>query len=195
MGEIVICGVKFRMDFTFLVFAALVMIIEEGSVCIAFFTVCLVHELGHAGAICLTGGKISSVAFYGTGIRMTPLRGKIIPLKNELFILLAGPAVNALLFMIFRKSEILNRFAVLNLCSAVFNLLPYSSLDGGAAIGLIADSVKCGNVIRGAAKSAQLLLSVLLLLASLKERAAVPFFIVSLFYYAAEIRNYVLESL
>lgn len=188
MGEVVICGVRFRIDFSFLVFAALIFIIEEGALVSAFFTVCLIHEIGHAAAICMSGGKISSVTFYGTGIIMTHSRREIIPLKTELFILLSGPAINIFLYFILRKLHGMEQFALLNLCAAVFNLLPYSSLDGGSVLRLLADNLQCGRAIRTFMRTIQAGLSALLLIASLKEPAAMPFFCVSVFYFLSEIK-------
>lgn len=190
MVEAVICGVKFRVDFSFLVFAALIFLVKDSAVILVYFTVCLVHEIGHGLAVCLSGGRISSVAFYGMGIIMVPCRSGLLTVKKELFILLSGPAVNILLFLLLRNADGFGLFALLNLCAAVFNLLPYSSLDGGAALLLLSDSLKCGKVILVLIGIIQPALSACLFLAALYERTLIPLFCVSLFYFLSEIKHF-----
>lgn len=190
MVEAVICGVKFRVDFSFLVFASLIFLVKDTAAILAYFTVCLVHEIGHGSAVCLSGGRISSVTFYGMGIIMVPYRSGLLTVKKELFILLSGPAVNILLFLLLRSADSFGLFALLNLCAAVFNLLPYSSLDGGAALILLSESLKCGKVIRIIIGIIQSALPVCLFLAALKERTLLPLFCVTLFYFLSEIKRF-----
>lgn len=137
MTEFKICGVKIRIDFSFLVFISLLFLIKNGSMIFCFFTVCLVHELGHAIALNFVGGKLSALYFCGMGIKMIPQHKKILSVKSDAIVLLAGPLSNLVVFVAFTILNRNNSFALLNLCAAVFNLLPYSALDGGALIKLI----------------------------------------------------------
>lgn len=142
MSEFRICGVKVSIDFSFLVFLSLLFLLKNGSMIFSFFTVCLVHEIGHAVAVYMTGGRLSSLFFCGMGIKMIPERLKIFPLKSEVVVLLAGPVVNVILFIVLNSFDRGNEFALLNLCAAVFNLLPYKILDGGTVINLISENRK-----------------------------------------------------
>lgn len=130
-------GVRIDVEFSFLVFLSLIFLVKDSLTICGFFTVCLAHETGHAAALYLTGGRLSSLIFCGTGLKMIPERYRIFPVRNELIVLLAGPAVNLIIFAALNAFSPGNTFALMNLCAAVFNLLPYSSLDGGAALNLI----------------------------------------------------------
>lgn len=151
MAEIKLWGVRICISFSFLVFLALLFLMKSGGTIFAFFTVCLIHELGHAAALCIAGGSLSQLTFCGMGIKMIPCRNKLLSFRNELFVLLAGPAVNISVFLILNTADRGNYFALLNLCAAVFNLLPYKMLDGGAVLQLLSDCSSCGKTFSAAA--------------------------------------------
>lgn len=131
------CGkIRFHVDFSFLVFNALIFLIKDGGLIFNFYSVCAIHETGHMLAIFLTKGKIKSVCFSGTGIRIVTKKNSTVTLKHELFVLLAGPAANLFIFIMMRCLHCGGAFPIMNLAVAVYNLLPYRQLDGGAAIGL-----------------------------------------------------------
>lgn len=50
------------------------------------------------------------------------------------FVLLSGPAANILLFALLEISGAAGSFAMVNLATGLYNLLPFSCLDGGALI-------------------------------------------------------------
>lgn len=56
-----------------------------------------------------------------------------------MFVLLSGPAVNLILYAILTVCKIGGLLPVFNLAEGLFNLLPYSMLDGGAVLNLIAE--------------------------------------------------------
>ena len=130
--EVKIFGVKLRGDFSFLVMTAIVFLVSEGQRIREFFLVCLIHELAHAIALCLCGGSLGELIFSGFGIKMIPRRN-FLSSGRELFILIAGPMINIIMFTVFRGSS----FGILNLAAGIFNLLPYSKLDGGSILELI----------------------------------------------------------
>lgn len=77
-------------------------------------------------------GKIKSVEFSGYGIKIET--SPVVSVFSGIVILLSGPLVNIIAFFIFYKTK--NFFSVLSLWEGIFNLLPFSFLDGGAAIKL-----------------------------------------------------------
>lgn len=108
--EVKIFGVKLRVDFSFLVMTAIVFLVSEGQRIREFFLVCLIHELAHAIALCLCGGSLGELIFSGFGIKMIPRRN-FLSSGRELFILIAGPMINIIMFTVFRGSS----FGILNL--------------------------------------------------------------------------------
>lgn len=184
-----IWGVNVRIDFSFLVFLTLLFLMKNGAEIFSFFTVCLLHEAGHAAAVYLTGGRLSSLIFCGMGIKMIPERSKIFPLKSEILVLLAGPAVNLSAFVLFNSADSGNFFALLNLCAAVFNLMPYKLLDGGSVINLISEQTGCEKIVETILTAVRILIILITFYASLFcDKAVFPLFCAAVFYFATELR-------
>ncbi len=84
------------------------------------------HEIGHLAALYISGGKADEIklSFYGFAIKYS------VKLKRnrEFLVLLAGPAVNLVLFILFRNG--------INLMLFLFNILPIYPLDGGRILNL-----------------------------------------------------------
>lgn len=184
-----VCGVKIRIEFSFLVFLTLLFLIKNSMTVFCFFTVCLVHEAGHAAAVCFAGGSLSEIIFCGMGIRMIPSRGRILPLKSELFILLAGPAVNLVLFVFLNAIDPGNMFALLNLCAAVFNLMPYKLLDGGSAINLLSENTAHEKTVGTIMTAVRIMLTLMALAVSVMYgKNYFPLFCIAVFYLFSEFR-------
>lgn len=182
-------GVKIRVEFSFLVFLTLLFLIKSGRTVFCFFTVCLVHEAGHAAAVCFAGGSLSEIIFCGLGIRMIPRRDRILPLKSELLILLAGPAVNLVLFLLLNAIDPGNMFAVLNLCAAVFNLMPYKLLDGGSVINLLSENTAYEKTVGTAMTAVRIMLTIMALTVSVRYgKDYFPLFCIAVFYLFSEFR-------
>ena len=123
-----------RADFSFFVFNALIFLLRDGGLVLAFYTVCLLHEAGHILALMLFGGNIRSVELSCFGIRMDRRRSSIMSAAKSVFVLLAGPAVNIIMYILMKLSGCGGVFPLLNIMAAVYNMLPYRCLDGGAII-------------------------------------------------------------
>ena len=189
MAELRICGVRVCVGFSFLVFLTVMFLTESGRIIFDFFTVCLIHELGHAAAVCLTGGSISELVFCGMGIRMVPLRTRLFPLKSELFVLLAGPFVNLLVFAVLRLAGWSDSFAMMNLCAALFNLMPFQMLDGGSALSLLAENSSNERRFSAVLFALRLSLTAAALFAALKYgQDYFPLFCIAVFYFFSDIR-------
>lgn len=128
---------KVRIRFSFLLFNALLFSFRDGEMILSFYAVCLLHELGHIAALRLTGGELRRVELSCFGIRMTAAPAA--SLGRGVIVLLSGPAVNLLLYGALRLADIGDETALLSLWAGIFNLLPYSFLDGGAVLDLLAE--------------------------------------------------------
>ncbi|MGI5963061.1 MAG: site-2 protease family protein [Lawsonibacter sp.] len=93
---------------------------------------CILHELGHYGAIRALGGNVHFVRITAIGAEM--YISKTIGYVREGICALAGPGVNLLLAVAFCGKENWIVFSGINLALGCFNLLPLSHLDGGRAL-------------------------------------------------------------
>lgn len=178
-----------RVEFSFLIFLTLLFLIKSGMTVFCFFTVCLVHEAGHAAALYLSGEALEEIVFCGMGIRMIPRRRRVLPVKRDLLILLAGPAANLLLFALLNAVESGNIFALLNLCAALFNLMPYKLLDGGSAVRLLTEDTKYEKTTAAVLTAVHILLAIMALAAALKYgKAYFPLFCIAVFYFFSEFK-------
>ena len=137
MISIRICGAAVRVHFSFLVFNALIFLMRSSGLVLSFYAVCLLHEAGHLIALRLTGGSISTVDISGAGIVIGTRKDGRVTDKSRLYVLLAGPAANIFLYVIMNTIGYHGSFTHLNLIAALYNMLPYRSLDGGAIISQI----------------------------------------------------------
>jgi stage IV sporulation protein FB len=95
----------------------------------------LIHECGHLIAIGFTKKeKISPPTPVLSGLRIK--RASLLPYKSEILISLGGPLINILVFLFFlipfplAASEYLSYFGLVNLMTAISNLLPIEGYDG-----------------------------------------------------------------
>lgn len=173
----------YSVKFSFLLFNALIFLLRDNSVIMNFYAVCIIHELGHLLAIGITGGKIKSVVFSGTGVVITPEKNS----PHELFVMLSGPCANLAVFVICSIIGIGQIFRLLNLGTAFYNLLPYRQLDGGAGLALLTDGSPHERTINTVLTVIKILFSVVLFGASVfYGREFVPLFLVSLILLVSE---------
>ncbi|MDE5765361.1 MAG: M50 family metallopeptidase [Ruminococcus sp.] len=128
---------EIKIKFSFIVFNALIFLLRESGMVLGFYIACILHEIGHAVAVSAFGGKISRIELSCFGIKITASQPK--NLISGIIILLGGPAVNLLTYFLLKISGVHNYLAVYSLAEGIFNLLPYSFLDGGAVLELIAE--------------------------------------------------------
>ncbi len=138
MYRLNIRGICVEIDFSFLIFIAVVFLLRDGGIILGFFAVSVLHEFGHGLALYTVGGKISVLSFWGMGIKMKPQRGRLLSVKDEAAVLLSGPLSNMLLYGAVQLTVGECVFGYMNLAAAIFNLLPYSMLDGGSLLDLLA---------------------------------------------------------
>ncbi|MCL2036154.1 MAG: hypothetical protein FWG83_02050 [Oscillospiraceae bacterium] len=122
-------GVEIGADFTFFAVLAMFLSLDSTGFAIMSLSVCLIHEAGHLAAMLFTKKKPKSIVFSGGGVRIT------VSGRQSLSVIVAGSAVNIGLFFLLYFTLPKNAlypvmFAVLNLVTGVFNLLPIGCLDG-----------------------------------------------------------------
>lgn len=120
---------RLRIAPSFWVLAALVYWIEPGLL-LPTALAAAAHELGHAAALWLVGGRAEGLRLSAVGAEMK-IAGPL-SYGRELPVALAGPAASLLLAWGAAK---LGRFllAGISLALGLFNLLPILPLDGGRA--------------------------------------------------------------
>ncbi len=158
MISIRIGGAAVRIHFSFLVFNALIFLMRSSGLILSFYGVCLLHEAGHLIALRLTGGSIRAVDIGGAGIVIGTRKGGSISDKSSLFVLLSGPAANILLYVLLSIYGYHGSFAQLNLIAAVYNMLPYRSLDGGAIISQLSVGTVCERAVMHILNAVKLLM-------------------------------------
>jgi Zn-dependent protease/CBS domain-containing protein len=152
-------GVPVRLHFTFILFVLFLVLSARGAqsmifnavYIVALFTSVLLHELGHASVARRYGIRTLDIVLYPIG-GVARLERMPRP-KEELWIALAGPAVNVLIaialgaWLIYMNAtldpravasptddNLFTRIALGNLILAGFNMIPAFPMDGGRVL-------------------------------------------------------------
>ena len=131
--EFRIRGIRIQISFYFFAVLSLLFLFDPKGFAMAGFLSCICHEAGHLIAFALMGVPLESLSFLPFGLRIIPKLGLTLPQK-EIVLLLAGPAVNLILFAVFLFTGVQLPFAAANLLIGIFNLIPIAPLDGGRAL-------------------------------------------------------------
>lgn len=137
---------KIKVNFSFLLFNSLVFMFRESRMIWGFYAACIIHEAGHIIAVRAFGGEVVGINFSWFGIKMTatPPASKF----SGIIILLSGPAANLFTYVLLILRGNIGYFAIFSLAEGLFNLLPYSFLDGGAALELFAEGMENERLFR-----------------------------------------------
>lgn len=123
----------------------------------------------------------------GSGICMILKKNAALPVKQELFVLLSGPAFNLFIFAFCKSANLFPVFRIINLSLAIYNLLPYKQLDGGSVISLFTlgtSGERTAEKILTAAKFG--FSAILFMLFIFKERALFPIFLISVILFISD---------
>ncbi len=117
----------------FLFLVLLMLAFDAVWVTVLTLVAALAHEGGHIIAATVIGvGDMSMPRAVLTGLRLKP--GRLLSYREEAVVALGGPLVNLVIFGVLtpfcRANEYLASFAVINLLTAVSNLIPIRSFDG-----------------------------------------------------------------
>lgn len=126
--------------FSFLATVALLTLSETSASVFMSLMSCFLHETGHLLAMFLFGVDVKKIVLYGAGIKI--IRGySLKEKKKEFIILISGCLMNIIMFLLFffLKGDSFRTFAVINLVTAIFNIFPIKSLDGGAILLLLTE--------------------------------------------------------
>lgn len=141
MIVIKIKGIKISLDIGFLAVIVILML-GGGKYYGLTFISCMIHEIGHLIGILLSKEGVKAISFNIFGITIFPYSKKISSFFSDICILIAGPFANivTVFFSIYLSGGSINIFSVINLVLGIFNLLPFSKLDGGCILILLAES-------------------------------------------------------
>ncbi len=124
--EIKIKGFTFRLEFTFLLLLSFAVLYGYDSA-VQLIVFSALHELGHIAALLLFGARpyLINLSFYGIALKYR----KKLSNPKELLVLFCGPAVNLVLYAVFKND--------INLALFLLNIFPAAPLDGGRMLRLI----------------------------------------------------------
>lgn len=125
-------NVKISFEFGFFAVAALFCLLDAPELALSALCACVIHECGHIFASVLCNVKIEKITLWAGGVKIQT-ESKIISAVYDVFILLSGPVFNFISAFFYFISGRYSVFSV-NLVLGLFNLLPFSNLDGGAVI-------------------------------------------------------------
>ncbi len=115
---------------------ALFSLFDSGNFYLHALFAAFIHEFGHITAAVMVKCKIRSLEFLPFGIRMKMADAiEVLPRGKSLFIIACGPSVNILCFFIisFLNKGIYDA-SIVHFATALFNLLPIGTLDGGKIV-------------------------------------------------------------
>lgn len=149
-------GTEIYISFLFAATLSFMLAIDRTGLVVPTFFAVFIHETGHLLAMWAVGCQPKSVRLIPSSVQI--IRPFGVKAKAEALITVCGPAFNIAIFLAFLinfgsfKSDISLRFGLLNLITAVFNLLPVRGLDGGTLLTLLiarrTDIYKAESVVR-----------------------------------------------
>ncbi len=140
-----IWGIKIKISFLFFAMLTMVFAMDEKRVAIVTLLSVALHETGHIVALLCFKAYPEEITFGIFGIRILQNKCKL-SYSDEAVVVLCGPAVNIVLFVIFGvlnytfENQILLIISAVNLVVGIFNLLPVLPLDGGRALLVVLNS-------------------------------------------------------
>ncbi|WP_317336720.1 hypothetical protein [uncultured Ruminococcus sp.] len=126
-------GITFCVDFSFFAVAAWIALSGGQRMLWEILSACLLHELGHLIAMECFHRRVQKVMLCGAGVLIQPAGDYAAYWQDEI-VFLAGPLANLFFGGILVAVQGVNAFGMLHLGLGLFNLMPYSHLDGGSVL-------------------------------------------------------------
>lgn len=104
---------------------------------VIYFSIIIVHELGHALTGIILKNKLDKIKLYSYGGETVFKCNYNYPIKKELIILIMGPLVQIIYYIILKNFIHYEYLKVYHYTLLFFNLLPIYPLDGGRILNII----------------------------------------------------------
>lgn len=134
IGECSVC-----ISGSFFALVTFILLLNDSTIALISLLSALSHEIGHILVMIFLGGRIKSLVFSATGIRLEKSDETSFSYEGEIILSLAGIAVNGVLSVLFAVlyrfygNTVLRDIALVNMLVGGFNLLPIETLDGERA--------------------------------------------------------------
>ena len=123
------------LDKLFLFFLLIIILTGNFNTFLPHFILLIIHESGHAITGILLGYQLDKITIYPYGGVTTFNLPINIPLKKEFLILIMGPLMQVVGYVILKNY--FNDIEVLHYTLLIFNLLPIYPLDGGKIFNIL----------------------------------------------------------
>lgn len=130
---------KIKISFFFALSMCLFSLFDHSGIILLNLFAASLHESGHFFAMYFCGELPRELHLNPFGMRIERSDSELLSFKKEIFIALAGPAVNILIALASFLCELffhlpVNLFKNINIIIGLFNLLPCEPLDGAHAL-------------------------------------------------------------
>lgn len=128
---------KVKVSFLFMAVLCIILLFDSTGYAFPMLCAVLFHETGHFIAMHICGCAPKEINLIPGSVQITCA---FAPIRQEIFILLCGPAFNLALFtLLFINCYIFSNyflleFALINMLYGLFNLIPVKGLDGGSVL-------------------------------------------------------------
>ncbi len=127
-----ISNIQLTFEFGFFMTIALFCLLDAPELALSAVCACVIHEGGHIFASSLCDMSIKKIIFWAGGVKIQT-EEKITAISKDIYILLSGPVFNFIAALFYFFAGCYSPFSV-NLILGLFNLLPFSNLDGGTIL-------------------------------------------------------------
>lgn len=126
----------FYLDKSFVFFVLIIILCGLFNNFIIYFSLLIIHELGHALIGFCFGYKIDKIKLYPYGGVTLFNKTYNKSLKSEFFVLIAGPIFQIITYLIMKQFIFYDYLTLYHYTLLIFNLMPIYPLDGGKLLNI-----------------------------------------------------------